>query len=154
MTGRLGHLRALLYLLALKGTWHWQLQEVQDGLVWVLVHEGGDTPSLVYALGETLSPQARAIACMHPGVMRELAATEEKSQEALERLQRLHWMLARLQRRIYKAGQREHYRDIRWAQVELGVVTRLLQADAMPTLQEMEAWEESLLHPDKSPKGV
>ena len=67
--------------------------------------------------------------------MKELAATEEKSQEALERLQRLDWMLARLQRRIYKAGQREHYRDMRWAQVELGVVTRLLQADAMPTLR-------------------
>lgn len=154
MTGRLGHLRALLYLLALKGTWHWQLQEVQEGVVWVLVHEGGDTPALVYALGETLSPQARAIACLHPEVMKELAATEAKSQEALERLQRLDWMLARLQRRIYKAGQREHYRDLRGAQVELGVVTRLLQADAMPTLQEMQAWEESLRHPDEPPQGV
>ena len=86
--------------------------------------------------------------------MKELAATEEKSQEALERLQRLDWMLARLQRRIYRARQREHYRDMRWAQVELGVVTRLLQADAMPTLQEMQAWEESLLHPDEPPQGV
>ena len=154
MTARLGHLRALLYLLALKGTWHWQLQEVQEGLVWVLVHEGGDTPALVYALGETLSPQARAIACLHPEVMKELAATEAKSQEALERLQCLKWGLARLQRRIYKAGQREHYRDLRGAQVELGVVTRLLQADEMPTLQEMEVWEESLRHPDEPPQGV
>lgn len=91
---------------------------------------------------------------MHPEMMRELTATEEKSQEALERLQRLAWMLERLQRRVYKAKQQEHYRDLRWALVEVGVVTKLLQAEAMPSLQEMEAWEESLLNPDETPKGV
>ena len=79
-------LRALLDTVG-SGSWHWKPQDVTTyPRVWELVHPGTKTAVNVFAFGPPLSLHARAIAALHPEVLREASQAEWSAQEARERL--------------------------------------------------------------------
>lgn len=149
----LRQLRSMLYALSSKGPWRWQLTGENRNL-WELVHGGSTTAPSVYAIGQTLSPQARLIAELHPQVLAELGVSEENCQLALERLQRLQWSLERVQRRAYRQGQREHYQDLGEAMTELQMVLRLLESHVVLTTQDLQEWVGALPAPDRPPETL
>ena len=83
---KLPTLRALLDTVG-SGPWHWAPQDVTTyPHIWELVHPGTPMAVNVFAFGPPLSLQARAIAALHPGVLREASQAEWAAQEARERL--------------------------------------------------------------------
>jgi len=91
-----------------------------------------------------LSPQARAIAHLHPGVLAELSDAEALSSEARERLESAAVTFKRVQHRAYGARQQERYADLRHGLSELATALALLQRTEwfLPQAQ-FETWQQT-----------
>ena len=140
---RLTQLRALLHCTG-TGRWRWELIATDNGTpLRELIQEGASKPSGVFASGAVLTPQARAIAHLHPGVLAELSDAEALSSEARERLEYAVEAIRRVQRRAYGARQTEHYADLRQGLQELKKAVSLLQRnDWFMSQAEYKAWEQ------------
>ena len=152
---QLPHLYALL-LSQGGGRWRWVLQDAEPEPVWALLleQESSATPCGIYAVGEVLTLPARVFAMVTPDVLRAVSQQAVLVEEALERMQRLEWLLQRLQNRAYKLHRRDEYLDIRQARVESQLAQRLLRASEPPLAHEVEQWRREIDAEMSSPDGT
>lgn len=126
--------------------WHWQLVESAPGEppVRALVQDdgmGGTTLCGVFAMGETLSLQARVLAQVSPALLKEASERALLLEDAAERVQPLTELAQRLTQRAYQHKRSDEYSDLQRLRASLVVLQKLLASSAAPALDELIDWE-------------
>lgn len=143
---RLKTLRAILCATGVT-PWRWVLLDSEgtaEAPVRMLVQDDAREQPNILAIGAVLSPQARAIALLHPAVLDEMSDIESLCVESLERLELVVRQLATVRRRAYAGHQREQYADLTFSLSEIAKAIALLKRTHwFLTQREFDAWEES-----------
>lgn len=140
------HLYALLMARG-ASDWRWQLVESEPGQtpVRALVQDdgrGGTNVCGVFAMGETLSVQARVIEQVSPKLLKELGERAMLMEDCRERLERLEQTAKRLRNRAYKNQRSDEYQDMLELRATLEVLKKLLASTSVPGLDDLRAWED------------
>lgn len=143
------HLYALLMARGVSD-WHWQLVESEPGQapVRALVQDdgrGGTNVCGVFAIGETLSIHARAIAQVSPWVLKEFSERTVLIDDVKERVEYLEQLAKRLRNRAYKSQRSDEYQDLLELRATLVVLLKLLACTSAPPVDELKAWENDAL---------
>ena len=143
--GKWPHVYALLLGRGVKD-WKWRLVETApgDSPMRALVQDdgaGGERLCGVFAVGETLSLQARVIEQVSPAVLKEVSERAVLVQDAKERLEPLVQLAQRLTQRAYQHKRTDEYPDLQRLRAGLSVLHRLLDATEVPCLDELVDWE-------------
>ena len=121
--------------------WEWRPLPADEGPAFELVQKGG-APTNVFALGSTLSRQARWVQAMGPAVLVERAEACEGPLHAAERLQQLTERLTRHLQRCYRLHHQEHYEDLRLMARDVRAILQDLQAPERAAQLLMKALDE------------
>lgn len=143
--GKWPHLYALLLGRGISD-WKWQLVETAPGdtPMRALVQDdgaGGENLCGIFAVGETLSLQARVIEQVSPTVLKEVSERAVLVQDAKERLEPLMQLAQRLTQRAYQHKRSDEYADLQQLRATLSVLLKLLDATEAPGLDELINWE-------------
>lgn len=143
--GRWPHLYALLLGRGVKD-WRWRLVEAApgDAPMRALVQDdgaGGENLCGIFAVGETLSLQARVIEQVSPTVLKEVSERAMLVQDAKERLEPLMQLAQRLTQRAYQHKRADEYADLQRLRAGLSVLNKLLDATEVPGLDELVDFE-------------
>lgn len=139
------HVYALLMALD-ASDWRWELVETEPEQtpMRALVRDdgkGGTVLCGVFAVGETLTMEARAIAQVSPKLLRLLGERAVLTEDIKERLQWLERLAQRLTSRSYKARRSDEYRDLQELRATLAVLLQLADATSAPAVDELLRWE-------------
>lgn len=150
-TARWPHLYALLLA---KGSTDWRWQRVRadsdaesgSAALWALVQDQGgplgETLCGVFAIGETLSLQARVLEQVSPALLKDVGERAVIVEEARERVSGLVDLAQQLSTRAYRHKRADEYDDLRSLRAGLQVLLQLLEATGMPALEALEAWDD------------
>lgn len=143
--GKWPHLYALLLGRGISD-WKWRLVETAPGdtPMRALVQDdsaGGENLCGIFAVGETLSLQARVIEQVSPTVLKEVSERAVLVQDAKERLEPLMQLAQRLTQRAYQHKRSDEYADLHQLRATLSVLLKLLDATEAPGLDELVDWE-------------
>lgn len=150
-TARWPHLYALLLA---KGSTDWRWQRVRadsdaepgSAALWALVQDQGgplgETLCGVFAIGETLSLQARVLEQVSPTLLKDVGERAVIVEEARERVTGLVDLAQQLSTRAYRYKRADEYDDLRSLRAGLQVLLQLLEATGMPALEALEAWDD------------
>lgn len=126
--------------------WRWQLVETAPGEspVRALVQDdgaGGTNLCGIFAVGQTLSLQARVIAQVSPALLKEAGERAVLLQDAKELLESLMQLAQRLTQRAYQHKRADEYQDLQKLRATLSVLHKLLDASKTPGLDQLNDWE-------------
>ena len=143
------HLYALMLGKSTK-PWRWQLVETaaEDVPVRALAQDdeaGGRSLCGVFAVGQTLSLQARVIEQVSPVLLAEVSERALLVQDAKERIEPLMQLAQRLTQRAYQHKRLDEYKDLQRLRASLAVVQQLLEATAVPGLEELVEMERAAM---------
>lgn len=133
--------------------WRWQLVESEPGQtpVRALVQDdgqGGINVCGVFAMGDTLSLQARVIAQVSPTLLKELGDRAVLIEDIKDRVYLLEQLAQRLKNRAYRNRRNDEYQDLLELRATLVVLQKLLESTSAPDVDVLRNWEEEARRED------
>lgn len=92
--------------------WVWQRVEEKQDVQWSLVQSETESPLHVYAAGEVLTAEVRAIAHLLPVLLESIVAKENVSAEVLQRLEFVYLVFVATAERLREIEQIELYEQL------------------------------------------